>query len=164
VSWPAGITLTAADTQFEEQIRLLLGNSTQPGALKAGTAEFDTDLDGLRGVLDIAAGAYLPASELEWVAERRNYLSLLYEEGVTFLLQWAFDNAHLDLIREYGTRATALNPYTEHLYAVMMRAELKWGQPSRARAIYRTAYDALRELGLEPSAEMRQMAQSTSRG
>jgi DNA-binding SARP family transcriptional activator len=173
VSWPAGITLTASDTEFEEQIRLLLGDPaqaglSQPGPIAAGTAGGDpaqagTDLDRLRAVLDIASGVYLPASELDWVAERRNYLSLLYEEGVTFLLKWAFDNAHLDLIREYGARATRLNPYTEHLYLIMMRAEITWGQPSRARAIYRRAYDALRELGLEPSAEMRRFAQSPTR-
>ena len=154
VSWPAGNALTASDTEFEQQIKLVLGNPDQATA----------DPDRLRSVLDIASGVYLPASELDWAAERRNYLSLLYEEGVTFLLNWAFGAGQLDLIREYGARATQLNPYTEHLYLLMMRAELKWGQPSRSRAIYRKAHDALRELGLEPSAEMRQLAQSPARG
>jgi DNA-binding SARP family transcriptional activator len=149
VSWPAGAVLTASDTEFEEQIRLVLGHPDQATA----------DPERLRMVLDIASGVYLPASELDWAAERRNYLSLLYEEGVTFLLNWAFGAGQLDLIREYGGRATQLNPYTEHLYLLMMRAELKWGQQSRARAIYRKAHDALRELGLEPSAEMRKLAQ-----
>lgn len=150
VSWPAGSTLTASDTEFERQMRLVLGHPAKAAA----------DPERLRAVLDIASGVYLPASELDWAAERRNYLSMLYEEGVTFLLDWAFSKEQLDLIREYGARATQLNPYTEHLYLLMMRAELKWGQPARARAIYRRAHDALRELGLEPSAEMRQLAQS----
>lgn len=168
VSWPAGIALNASDTEFEYQIRLLLGNPVRPGDIQAGTAQAASappgaDLDRLRTVLDMASGVYLPASELDWVAERRNYLSLLYEEGVTFLLKWAFDHEQLDLIREYGTRATQLNPYTEHLYLLMIRAELTWGQPSRARDIYRRAHDALRELGLEPSAEMHQLAQSSAR-
>jgi DNA-binding SARP family transcriptional activator len=153
VSWPAGLPLTASDTEFEEQIRQVLGHPDQAAA----------DPGRLRAVLDIASGVYLPASELDWAAERRNYLSLLYEEGVTFLLDWAFGHGQLDLIREYGARATQLNPYTEHLYLLMMRAELTWGQPSRARAIYRRAHDALRELGLEPSAEMRHLAQSPAR-
>lgn len=154
VSWPVGSTLSSSDTEFEQRIRLLLRNPDEAGG----------DLDRLRTVLDIASGVYLPASELDWVAERRNYLSLLYEEGVTFLLNWAFDNEQLDLIRDYGARATQLNPYTEHLYLVMMKAEITWGQPARARAVYRRAHDALRELGLEPSAEMRHLAQSPVRG
>lgn len=145
IGWPEGGDLGATDLDVEARLRRLL---TTP----------EVDAEALRSTLDLMTGPYLPASELTWVVERRQLLDLLYEEGVLKLLRDPRRAGDLDLVRTYGFRAVKLSPYSEDVYRLMIEAELDHGSATRARAIYSRAVHAMKDLGLEPSGEVRMLA------
>ena len=90
--------------------------------------------------------------------ERRQLLNVLFEEGVARLLRHPECSEDLEVVRSYGDRAVALSPYSEDIYQLMIEAELSSGSSARARAIYRRAVYAMKDLGLEPSGEIRMLA------
>ncbi|WGL54139.1 hypothetical protein P5P86_09975 [Nocardioides sp. BP30] len=143
--WPEEIPLRAVDIDFERRIEAIPGVDAEAGQV--------------RDVFDLAAAPYLPASELPWVVERRNHLSLLYEKAVVSELHKAYDAGDLELIRDYGARAIAINPYAEDLYLLMIRAEQNWGSVARGRAMFRAAHESMKDLGIEVSEELRDAAQ-----
>jgi DNA-binding SARP family transcriptional activator len=144
--WPEEIPLRAVDVEFER--RITEGAADEPKHEESwGTA------------LDHASSLYLPASELPWVVERRNLLSLLYEKAVVTELHAAFKAGALEQVRAYGTRAIATNPYAEDLYLLMIRAEQRWGSVARARALFRAAQESMTDLGIDVSDELRDAAQ-----
>jgi DNA-binding SARP family transcriptional activator len=147
VAWPAQYPLTSSDVEFERVATAFLND------------DHTREPEELRAAIDSAVGGFLPASDLPWVEERRNVLNVLYEESVIVMLRAASARGDLDIVRHYGRRATAVNPYSEDLYLLMMKAEQAHGSPTRSRAIYREAVAALDDLGLEPSAELRRLAQ-----
>ncbi|WGL54140.1 hypothetical protein P5P86_09980 [Nocardioides sp. BP30] len=145
IGWPAGGTLDATDLVVEAQLRRLLTQAR-------------VDTEALRAMLDLMTGPYLSTSELSWVVERRQLLNLLFEEGVLRLLRDPDGSVDLDIVRIYGMRAVVLSPYSEDVYRLMIEAELDRGSAQRARAVYRRAVHAMKDLGLEPSGEIRALA------
>jgi len=87
---------------------------------------------------------------------------VLYEEAVTKLMWWAVEAGDVDLVRHYGSRALEYNPFSEEIYGLLMRAEHLVGNRVAAMAVYRRAYSALSELGLEPGPELRRLAQGAA--
>lgn len=142
--WPAEIPLRAVDVEFERRL--------------AGP-EAGSQAGPVRDVLELASSLYLPASELPWVVERRNHLSLLYEKAVVSEFRKAYRAGDLDLIRDYGARAIAVNPYAEDLYLLMIRAEQHGGSVARGRAMFRAALESMKELGIDVSDDLREAAQ-----
>lgn len=151
VVWPAEVELVTADRAFEEAA-LRQRDLTDPSP---------ADMAQLRAAVDLAPGVYLPGSDLAWVEQRRVYLSVLYEEAVTALLWWAVEAGDVDMVRRYGARALECNPFSEETYELLMRAEHLGGNRAGAMAVYRRALTALGELGLEPGADLRRLAQGS---
>lgn len=149
VAWPDAVKLAAADLRFEEQV------------LRARQVAEPTEahMRRLRDALDLAPGIYLPGSDLEWVQERRTYLSVLFEEAVTKLLWWAVAAGDVELVRSYGARVLEFNPFSEEIYGLLIRAEHLAGNRAAAMAIFQRAHSALGELGLEPGTELRRLVQ-----
>ena len=143
--WPEEVPLRAVDIDFERRIAERTSGPT-------GTRE-------IREAFDLASSLYLPASELPWVVERRNNLSLLYEKAVVTELHEAFRTGDLELVRDYGARAIAINPYAEDLYLLLIRAEQNWGSAVRGRAMFGAAHESMRDLGIDVSDELREAAQ-----
>jgi DNA-binding SARP family transcriptional activator len=143
--WPEEIPLRATDIEFEERIAGMHPDGSGP--------------EQIRAAFDLAPALYLPASELPWVVERRNHLGLLYEKAVVTELHKAFRAGDLELIRDYGARAIAINPYAEDLYVLMIRAENEWGSVARGRAMFRAALESMKDLGIDVSDELRDAAQ-----
>jgi DNA-binding SARP family transcriptional activator len=152
VSWPAGVSLVAADRTFEEA-------ALRARAISTPSAE---QIHALRAAVDLAPGVYLPGSDLAWVEQRRVYLSVLFEEAVTKLLWWAVESGDVEMVRRYGARALEYNPFSEEIYGLLMRAEHLGGNRVAAMAVYRRAHSALAELGLEPGPELRRLAQGAA--
>jgi DNA-binding SARP family transcriptional activator len=148
VAWPSEVELRSTDQDLESVVKAARTPGDDP-------VQQMTDL---RAALDLASGVYLPSSNLEWVEARRSELSVLYEEGATKLLWGAVEVGDVDMVRHYGALALELNPFSEELYILLMRAELLSGNRSACQAVYRRAHAALGELGLEPGPEMQRLA------
>ncbi|MEU7817799.1 BTAD domain-containing putative transcriptional regulator [Pseudonocardia sp. NPDC049154] len=148
VAWPKAVRLTAEDDAFEQAALVARGVREPTGA----------DIQALRAAVDLAPGVYLPGSDLAWVEQRRVYLSVLHEEAVSTLLWWAVEASDVDMVRQYASRALEINPFSEEIYGLLMRAEHLGGNRVAAMAVYRRAHSALAELGLEPGPELRRLA------
>lgn len=151
VAWPSGGILQSADLEFETAARRFLAQ--QPENLA------EESWDNFKAVLEEASATYLDKSELEWVVERRQELTVLFEEAVLVVIRSALKAGDIDTVRHFGQHAIRVNPYSEDAYAMLMHAELRAGSKAWGLALYRDAFTNLRELDLEPSATLRTLAQ-----
>lgn len=115
----------------------------------------------LKSALDLVTGPFLPASDLEWVADRRHYLDVLFTDSVMALIRAATaagkslePAAEPEEIVDTCKRLIAVNPYGVDAYALLIRTHLRLGNRAAAVACYRSAVTALSEIGLEPPTEL----------
>uniref|UniRef100_UPI001C68C143 AfsR/SARP family transcriptional regulator n=1 Tax=Pseudonocardia pini TaxID=2758030 RepID=UPI001C68C143 len=137
------------DRLFEE--RLATGRGRAPGESRAV----------LKSALDLVTGPFLPSSDLEWVADRRHYLDVLFSESVMALIRATAERgkegdpgADPDEILATCRRLIAVNPYSVDGYGLMIRTHLRLGNRAAAAAGYRQAVVALAEIGVEPPVEL----------
>lgn len=120
----------------------------QPGAV----------VEDLLAAIETGAGTYLVDSDLDWVEQRRNYLSVLLEEAMLDFLRSSVEAGDIDAIRRWGRRILDLDPYNDEVYLLLMRAERHRGNQAACLAIYRQATKALSEIGLDPGEELVRLA------
>lgn len=150
VTWPEHAVIDSRDARFE---RLVVAAMSATGRDR---------LQLLRDSLAGVAGGYLESSDLAWVEERRYHLDVVREEALTELAELAFELDDLAEVRDACERILQLNPYSDKAYTLLMRIESSAGTAVSCQAVYRRAVEALSELGVEPSDEMRTLARATS--
>ena len=105
-----------------------------------------------------------PASDLDVIEDRRNYLSVLFENAMMQLIRATADPAETDPaaeedLRRLCERVLEMNPYSTDTYETLMRVELRAGDRAAMLATYRRMLDALREIGLDTPADLRDLVQ-----
>ena len=115
----------------------------------------------LKSALDLVTGPFLPPSDLEWVADRRHYLDVLFTDSVMALIRATADagkagepTADPADILATCQRVIAVNPYGIDGYRLLIRTHLRLGNRAAAAACYRAAVTALAEIGVDPPAEL----------
>jgi ATP/maltotriose-dependent transcriptional regulator MalT/DNA-binding SARP family transcriptional activator len=151
VAWPAEVKLVSSDVEFEQTLLRIRGSGAQPASVA----------DELLSAIEAGVGTYLVDSDLEWVEQRRNYLSVLLEEAMLDFLRSSVEVGDIDAIRQWGRRILDLDPYNEEVYVLLMRAERHRGNHAACLAIYRQAAKALSEIGLDPGEDLVRLVQAT---
>jgi DNA-binding SARP family transcriptional activator len=96
--------------------------------------------------LDLYRGDFLEGNYEDWVIEERERLAAIYER----VLREAVERTANPTLAQ---RLVARNPYDEHVWGVLIDAELKVGRPMTARLLAERCREALREVGAVPSAD-----------
>jgi DNA-binding SARP family transcriptional activator len=153
VAWPADVKLVASDVEFEQTLLRSRTSAAHPAGV-----------DELLAAIEAGVGTYLVDSDLEWIEQRRNYLSVLLEEAMLDVLRSIVVVGDIDAIRRWGRRILDLDPYNDEVYLLLMRAERHRGNQAACLAIYRQAAKALSEIGLAPGEELIRLAHADSSG
>lgn len=151
VAWPVG-QVCSDDTRFEALVT------------RAKSADRPAARVLLKEALELVTGPYLPASDLDVIEDRRNYLSVLFENAMMQLIRATADPAETDPaaeedLRRLCERVLEMNPYSTDTYETLMRVELRAGDRAAMLATYRRMLDALREIGLDTPADLRDLVQ-----
>lgn len=138
VSWSDGFDVEARDVRFER--------SWDESRAVAGPDR----LERIRVALALATGPYLPASNLEWVGDRRFHLELLQEEAQNEAARLSLELGDLPYARACAESVIERNPSSDEAYRVIIEVELAIGTEAAAHAAYRRGVQARRDIGLEP--------------
>lgn len=126
----------------------------------------------LEQALEIYRGAFLQEFFLadsaefeEWATRQREALHRRALESVTYLANYSELSAHYDAAQRYALRQLELDPWREEAHRQVMRVYGASGQRSAALAQYETCRRMLaKELGVEPSAETRELYEQMKTG
>jgi DNA-binding SARP family transcriptional activator len=140
IAWSGAIKIDSADARFENVVA---------DAWQSSGAE---RLRKLELALNVVRGPYLAASDLDWATERRNELQIVHEEALVEAAKLAVRDRQTDKARHYANLGIELNPYAESAYRSLIEAAAIDGSTAAALAAYRQLREAMRSLGLEPSA------------
>ena len=153
VAWPENVKLVASDVEFERTLLRIRTSAAHP-----------TSAEELLTAIEAGDGTYLVDSDLEWIEQRRNYLSVLLEEAMLDFLRSIVTVGDIDAIRRWGRRILDLDPYNDEVYLLLMRVERHRGNQAACLGIYRQAAKALSEIGLDPGEELIRLAHADSSG
>lgn len=135
---PEGVSLVANDIESEW---ILSTASSTTGSERANRLE---------AALGLVTGVYLERSSQPWVEERRDYLSLIYEEARLELATLRLELGDPDSARDVCETVLATNRYSDSAYRLLARIEQRAGTPQSVSRVRRRAAEALGEVGLFP--------------
>ncbi|NEV02670.1 bacterial transcriptional activator domain-containing protein, partial [Bradyrhizobium uaiense] len=101
--------------------------------IRQGQASAD-DVAVLTRCVDLYAGDFLRELDLEWVAEKRQYLRQCYLDILQFLVEYHNDVGRYDEVITYADRFLRVDPYLEAIHVFMIKACLSTGRRSLAAA------------------------------
>ncbi len=115
----------------------------------------------LRRLMDLYQGHYLDGCYMEFAVERRMRLERVITEAMPRLTSYYAAQGHHEEAIETGLRALELDPCQETVAMTMFSAYQQLGRREEAARLYATFTKSLEEeLGLEPSEEFIQLAES----
>ena len=113
--------------------------------------------DELISVLNVYLGELLPGFNEEWVNFEREYINAFYEHHMARLMAiLQKEKRWLDIL-EWGERWLSFGKRPEPAYRALMCAHKEMGEISEVAGIYARCVRSLREIGLEPSEQTRQV-------
>lgn len=124
-----------------------------------GEADPRAARDKLQQAVALYLGEYLPeCPDQEWVLPVRNYYQRLYIKNVIRLAELLRSNGNFPEVIKLCQKALAIDYYEQKLHLFYLEALIEEGKTRQARRHYEEATAAFyREMGLKPSAEMRQL-------
>lgn len=112
----------------------------------------------LEKVIDVYQGELLPGFYEDWVVLERERLQNVFEGRISQLLDRLIEEGRWNNILHWGERWIALGHVPEPAYRALMIAHAGLGDLAGMANAYRRCHQALEEdLGVEPSAETRQL-------
>lgn len=103
-------------------------------------------------------GELLPGFYEDWIVVEREHLQVFYEQKIACLLEILEKEQRWHDILEWGERWIALAQASEAAYRAIMFAHDALGDHVKVTSTYERCKQALRQLDLEPSEEMRALA------
>jgi predicted ATPase/DNA-binding SARP family transcriptional activator len=120
--------------------------------------------DELIDALDQYQGELLPGFYDEWVVLEREHLLSIYEHHMARLMSLLQDeNRWLDIL-EWGERWIKLGQKPEPAYRVLMSAHAAKGDMSKVAATYERCVKSLREFGIDPSEQTKELYKNLKSG
>jgi WD40 repeat protein/basic membrane lipoprotein Med (substrate-binding protein (PBP1-ABC) superfamily)/DNA-binding SARP family transcriptional activator len=115
--------------------------------------------------ISVYQGELLPGFYEEWTVLERDRLQAAFDHKMRLLLDRLVSQQRWDQILEWGERWITLSHVPERAYVALMAAQAGMGNLSSVTAIFNRLTDALgRELGVEPSEELRDLYVQLARG
>ncbi len=128
------------------------------------TAKDCRSADGLISTLAVYQGELLPGFYEEWVALEREYLNSVFEHNMARLMSMLrADGRWLDIL-DWGERWLAFGQRPEPAYRALMVAHMEMGEMSKVADVYLRCVRALKEIGLDPSFETRELYENLKIG
>ncbi|MGD8730816.1 MAG: BMP family ABC transporter substrate-binding protein [Anaerolineales bacterium] len=122
-------------------------------------------IEDLRERVALYKGELLPGFYDEWVVLERERIHAAYDQKMRLLVNAMLAERRWDDAIDWGERWIANGFAPEPAYEALMIAHAGMGDLSSAIAIYRRCQDNLsRELGLEPSGELRELRDRLTKG
>jgi len=124
----------------------------------------NTSTDDLFAILSAYQGELLPGFYDEWVVLEREHLHSVFEHHMArlmFLLQEK--NRWLDIL-DWGERWIKLGQKPEPAYRALMSAQAAKGDMSKVAATYERCVKSLREFGMEPSDQTKELYENLKSG
>jgi DNA-binding SARP family transcriptional activator len=153
------LTSTAEGLQLDQPAAFAAGSQ-----LNAAEIEHATMLTGndrivamQRALSRYERGAYLEGIESAWVDERRAWYEAQITDAQAAMAVAAFEESRFDLAERTLLEVTKRDPYLERPWRLLMRVAAARGSEAALLQAYRDCEQAMREAGLEPSAETRRL-------
>ena len=118
----------------------------------------------LIAVLSHYQGELLPGFYEEWVVLEREHLYALFEHHMARLMSLLQNEQHWLDILEWGERWIKLGQKPEPAYRALMMAHAAKGDMSKVAATYDRCIRALKEFGMDPSEQTKELYQSLKAG
>ena len=128
----------------------------------AGTEGISQAIDLYKRAAALYRGEFLPEDRhREWTQPLRDQLRGLHREVLARLVRLlAQHQGREEEAIEYAEQGLLADPYDEAFYRALMHLYNQTGRPALALRTYERCVRALSELGLEPSAETQQLAET----
>ena len=120
--------------------------------------------DELIAVLSEYQGELLPGFYDEWVALEREHLYSIFEHHMARLMSLLQDEKRWLDILDWGERWIKLGQKPEPAYRVLMSAHAAKGDMSKVAATYQRCVKSLKEFGVEPSEQTRELYERLKAG
>lgn len=118
----------------------------------------------LIAVLSEYQGELLPGFYDEWVVLEREHINSLFEHHMARLMSLLQnENRWLDIL-DWGERWIKLGQKPEPAYRALMSAHAAKGEMSKAAATYERCVKSLREFGIEPSEQTKELYENLKAG
>lgn len=120
--------------------------------------------DELIAVLSTYQGELLPGFYDEWVVLEREHLSSIFEHHMARLMSLLQEEKRWLDVLDWGERWIKLGQKPEPAYRALMSAHAANGEMSKVAATYERCVKSLRELGMEPSEQTKELYESIKSG
>jgi len=120
--------------------------------------------DELIVVLSAYQGELLPGFYDEWVVLEREHLSSIFENKMTRLMSLLQDEERWEDILDWGERWIKLGQKPEPAYRALMTAHVAKGDMSKVVATYERCMKSLKEFGIEPSEQTKELYENLKSG
>jgi predicted ATPase/DNA-binding SARP family transcriptional activator len=124
----------------------------------------NTSADELIAVLSEYQGELLPGFYEEWVILEREHLHSIFEHHMARLMSLLQEEKRWLDILDWGERWIRLGQKPEPAYRALMSAHAAKGDMSKVAATYERCVRSLRELGIEPSQQTRELFENLKLG
>jgi predicted ATPase/DNA-binding SARP family transcriptional activator len=115
-------------------------------------------------VLSAYQGEVLPGFYDEWVVLEREHLSSVFEHHMARLMSLLQDEKRWSDILDWAERWIKLGQKPEPAYRALMSAHAAKGDMSKVAATYERCVKSLREFGMEPSEQTKQLYENLKAG
>ena len=120
--------------------------------------------DELTAVLSEYQGELLPGFYDEWVVLEREHLYSIFENQMTNLMSLLQEEKRWPDILDWGERWIKLGQKPEPAYRALMNAHAAKGDMSKVAATYERCVKSLKEFGIEPSEQTKQLYENLKSG
>jgi len=124
----------------------------------------DASTDDLRAILSVYQGELLPGFYDEWVVLEREHLSSIFEHHMARLMSLLQNEKRWLDILDWGERWIRLGQKPEPAYRALMFAHAAQGDMSKVAATYERCVKSLREFGMEPSEQTKELYKNLKSG
>jgi predicted ATPase/DNA-binding SARP family transcriptional activator len=124
----------------------------------------NTSADELIAVLSDYQGELLPGFYDEWVILEREHLNSIFEQHMARLMSLLQDEKRWSEILDWGERWIKLGQKPEPAYRALMSAHAANGDMSKVAATYERCVKSLREFGMEPSEQTKELYENLKSG
>src|SRR5918993_1349372 len=115
-------------------------------------------------VLSLYEGELLPGFYEEWVTSEREHLYSIFEHHMARLMSRLQEEKRWLDILEWGERWIKLGQKPEPAYRALMSAHAAKGDMSKVAATYERCVKSLREFGMEPSEQTKELYRDLKSG
>ena len=184
--WPDSLEETARDNLRHAlwRVRKALESASSANCLQAndltlafnGSADYWLDAaelakvsenasaDELRSVLSEYQGELLPGFYDEWVVLEREHLNSIFEHHMARLMSLLQDERRWLDILDWAERWIKLGQKPEPAYRALMTAHAAKGDMSKVAATYARCVKSLKEFGMEPSEQTKELYENLKSG